>query len=168
MKKKWLSLATVLCFGVGLVSGCKNDGSKFETLNIDGHDIVLTVGDTKYTADELFAEMLNSQTGAEEAYKKILKMMVENVIETDSNMEASWELMLDSFEEEVESKALSEGISEDEAREALLKEDGYASVEEKKDAYLYEVKLAKFQENYWNERKDYYLEKLFGPSMQYL
>ena len=156
MKKKWLSLATLLCFGVGFISGCKNDGSSFDTLNIDGHDIVLTVGDTKYTADELFAEMLDSQTGAEEAYKTILRMMVENVIETDSNMEASWELMLDSFEEEVESKSLSEGISEDEAREALLKEEGYTSVDEKKAAYLYEVKLAKFQENYWNDRKDYY------------
>ena len=167
MKKKWLSLATVLCFGVGLVSGCKNDGSKFETLNIDGHDIVLTVGDTKYTADELFAEMLNSQTGAEEAYKKILKMMVENVIETDSNMEASWELMLDSFEEDVETKALNDGISEDEAREALLKEDGYASIEEKKNTYLYEVKLAKFQENYWKERKDYYLKKYLEERLPY-
>lgn len=167
MKKKWLSLATVLCFGVGFIGGCKNDGSNFEKLNIDGKDIVLTVGDTKYTADELFAEMLNSQTGAEEAYKKILKMMVENVIETDSNMEASWDLMLDSFEEEVKTKSTSEGISEDEARTALLTEDGYSSVDEKKEAYLYEVKLAKFQEKYWAERKGYYFEKYLEERLPY-
>ena len=94
-------------------------------------------------------------------------MLVENTIETDKNMEASWELLLDSFEDEVETKSLSEGISEDEAREALLKEDGFESIEEKKKAYLYEVKLSKLQDKYWKERKNYYYEKYLEERMPY-
>lgn len=168
MKKKWLSLATVLCFGIGLASGCSKDDGSFKKLHLDGHDIVLTLGNNvKYSADDLFGDMLNSKEGAETVYKKLLKMIVENSVETDSNMKASWDLLLDSFEENVKNKSLSEGISEKEARKTLLTEEGYSSIEEKKEAYLYEVKLAKLQENYWKERKDYYFENYFNARLPY-
>ena len=168
MKKKLLSLATVLCLGIGFVGGCSNDAGSFRKLHLDGHDIVLTIGeDSRYTADDLFGDMLNSKLGAETVYEKILKMIVENTIETDANMKASWDLMLDSFEDEVSNKALSEGISEKEAKKALLAEEGYSSIEEKKEAYLYEVKLAKLQEQYWNENKDRYFEEYFNERMPY-
>lgn len=168
MKKKWLSLATVLCFGVGLVSGCSNKDNSFSKLNLDGKDIVLTLGDNvKYSADELFGDMLNSEEGAKKVYEMILKMIVENSVETDANMEASWDLLLESFEEEVDTKAASDGISKDEARKQLLTEDGYSSVEEKKEAYLYGVKLSKLQENYWDERVDYYFEKYLEERLPY-
>ena len=45
MKKKWISLAALLCFGVCLTSGCKKDESGFEKLNIDGYDVVLKIGE---------------------------------------------------------------------------------------------------------------------------
>lgn len=168
MKKKMLSLATVLCLGIGFIGGCKKDENTFNKLNLDGHDIVLMLGDnTKYTADDLFGEMLNSELGSKTAYEKILKMIVENTIESDANMETSWDLMLEKFEESVQSKSLSEGISEDEAREALLLEEGYSSIEEKKDAYIYGVKLSKLQEKYWNERKGYYYEQYFNARLPY-
>ena len=53
-------------------------------------------------------------------------MVVESSVDIDPNMRASWELLVDSFEEQVKTKAASEGISEDEAREKLLAEEGYA------------------------------------------
>jgi uncharacterized repeat protein (TIGR02543 family) len=94
-------------------------------------------------------------------------MIVENTIETDANMEASWDLMLDSFEEKVETKASTDGISKKDARKALLAEEGYESVEDKKMDYLYGVKLSKLQEMYWEERNDYYYEKYLNDRMPY-
>jgi len=168
MKKKMLSLATVLCFGIGFVNGCNNKDNDFKKLNLDGKDIVLTVGEnTKYSADDLFAEMMNSESGVKSVYEKILKAVVENSVETDSNMEASWELMLDAFEEDVANKAASEGMSKKDAKKALLAEEGYSTIEEKKNAYLYEVKLSKLQENYWKEKKEYYYGEYLKNRMPY-
>lgn len=168
MKKKWFSLATVLCLGLGMVSGCKNNDGSFKKLNLDGHDIVLMLGDnTKYTADDLFGDMLMSELGAKTAYEKILKMLVENTIETDANMEASWELLKESFDEKVLTKVSSEGISKSEARKALLAEEGYSSMDEKKEAYLYGVKLAKLQEEYWKAKKNDYYSEYFNERLPY-
>lgn len=169
MKKKLVSLAALLCFGVCFVSGCKKDEDGFEKLEIDGYDVVLKVGEdgTVYTANDLFKDMLNSEEGVGAAYEKLLKVIVENSVDTNSDMEASWELLLESFEEEVETKATSDGISKKEARKALLSEDGYASIEEKKEAYFYDVKLEELQEEFWELRKDYYFEEYFNNRLPY-
>lgn len=169
MKKKLVSLAALLCFGVCFVSGCKKDEDGFEKLEIDGYDVVLKVGEdgTVYTANDLFKDMLNSEEGVGAAYEKLLKVIVENSVDTNSDMEASWELLLESFEEEVETKATSDGISKKEARKALLSEDGYASIEEKKEAYFYDVKLEELQEEFWKLRKDYYFEEYFNNRLPY-
>ena len=158
----------LICFGLGFVSGCKDqETSSVNKLNINGSDVVLNVGDKTYTAEELSGDMLNSGVGAETAYEKILKMVVESTIPVDANMTASWELMLDAFEDEVETTALSNGISEENARQQLLAEDGYASIEEMKDAYLYEVRLAKMQDNYWKENKMSYYNDYFENRLPY-
>lgn len=167
MKKRWLSLIMLVCFGTCFVGGCGNSEVSNNKLNINGHDIVLKVGDTTYSADELFGDMLSTEVGAQMAYEKILKMIVENSVETDANIEASWELMLDAFEEEVASKATSEGISESAARESLLAEEGFASIEEKKESYIYEVKLSNLQELYWDENVDYYYDEYFNARLPY-
>ena len=168
MKKRWLSLLILICFSLGLVSGCKEEtDGPVNKLNVDGSDVVLKVGDTVYTAEELYGDMLNSGIGADTAYEKILRMVVESTIPVDANMTASWELMLDAFEEEVETTAASNGISEKEAKKQLLAEDGYDSVEEMKDEYLYGVRLSKLQDNYWKETKMDYYNDYFEERLPY-
>ena len=150
MKKRWLSLFMLFSLSTGFVGGCNNSEvtSVVDKLNVDGSDVVLKVGDKNYTADELFADMLNSGVGAEEAYEKVLRMVVENSVKVDASMKSSWTLLLSSFEETVKSTAASSGISEDEAREQLLAEEGYSSIEEKQAEYYYSVKLDKLQNKY--------------------
>lgn len=169
MKKRWLSLVMLVCFSIGFVGGCKEkeNNGPISGLNIDGSDVVLKVGENTYTADELFAEMLNTEVGAKTAYEKILKMVVESTVPVDANMTASWELLLDSFEEQVESTAISTGVSEKEARESLLAQEGYSSIDEKKEAYLYDVRLSKIQDNYWKEVKNEYYEKYLEERLPY-
>ena len=169
MKKRWLSLLMLFCFSLCFIGGCKDtEESVVDKLNINGSDVVLKVGEDKiYTADELFADMLNSGIGAEAAYAKILKMVVESTIPVDANMTASWELLLKSFEEEVESTAATDGTSEDEARTKLLTEQGYSSIEEKKEAYLYDVRLSKLQDKYWDVARDGYYESYLEDRLPY-
>ena len=170
MKKRWISLAALLCFGVCLTSGCKKDENGFKKLNIDGYDVVLKIGEDGkvYTANDFFKDMLNSKEGVAAAYEKLLKMIVENSVESNlEDIEASWDLLLESFEENVQSTATSSGISEDEAREQLLAEEGFATIEEKKVAYMYEIKLGELQEEFWNLRKDYYFEQYFNNRLPY-
>lgn len=167
MKKRWLPLIMLVCFGTCFIGGCGNSKVSDNKLNINGHDIVLKIGDTTYSADQLFGDMLSTEVGAQAAYEKILKMIVENSVETDANITASWDLMLESFEEKVKSKAASEGISESDARNSLLAEEGFASVEEKKESYIYEVKLSKIQESYWKENADKYYEEYLKNRLPY-
>ncbi len=168
MKKRWLPLVLLFCFCVCFIGGCKDENnSVVDKLNIDGKDIILKVGDKTYSADELFSDMLNSGVGVQSAYSKILEMVVESSVEVDSNMEASWELKLDAFEEEVATYASSNGVSEDEARTQLLSDEGYSSVEEMKNAYYYEVKLDKVQDMYWEEKKDEYYDAYFEARLPY-
>ena len=92
MKKRWLSLILTFCLSLGFVSGCKDETTgPVIGLNVNGSDIVLKVGDKQYTADELFADMLNSEIGAQVAYEKILRMVVESSVPVDANMETSWD-----------------------------------------------------------------------------
>ena len=169
MKKKLVSLAALLCFGVCFVSGCKNDDDGFKKLQIDGKDVVFKIGEDGkiYTANDLLKDMLNAEEGVAEAYEELLRIVVENSVETSVDMEAGWDLLLDSFEEEVETKAASDGISKKEARKKLLSEGGFDSIEEKKASFLYEAKLKQIQEDYWKLRRDYYFEEYFNNRMPY-
>lgn len=168
MKKRWLSLLMLFCFSMCFISGCKDtENGPVSKLNVEGSDVVLKIGNTNYTADELFADMLKTGVGAEEAYERILRMVVESSVPVDSNMEASWDLLLESFEENVKTTAASGGISEDEARKQLLTEEGYASIEEKKEEYYYSVKLAQLQDEYWDNNKYDFYSKYFNERLPY-
>ena len=102
MKKKLLSLLMLFGLSLSAVSGCSNDDtSVVERLNQDGKDVVLKVGNTVYTADQLFKDMLESEAGIETVYEKVLRMIVETNVPINDNMRASWELLMDSFDEEV-------------------------------------------------------------------
>lgn len=168
MKKKLMSLIMLFGLSLSFVSGCKkDDDSVVESLNLEGKDIVLKVGNKTYSADDLFGDMLSTTTGAEDLYNKVLRTVVESTIEIDPDMEASWDLLLDSFEKEVETYAASNGVSEKDAREKLLTDQGYASIEEKKDAYFYDVRLNEIQDKFWKERKDYYSDLYFNSRLPY-
>lgn len=168
MKKKLMSLMLLFGLSLSFVSGCKkDDGSVVDSLNIEGKDIVLKVGDTVYSADELFGDMLSSQTGAKEIYEKVLRTVVESTIDIDKDMEASWDLLVDAFEEKVKTQAASTGASKKEVRKQLLAEEGYSSMAEKKDAYFYSVRLNEIQDKFWKERKDYYTDLYFENRLPY-
>ena len=168
MKKRWLSLLMLLSVCLCSVSGCKKDDTNaVQKLVIDGNDIVLKVGDTTYSAKDLFGDLLSTESGVKTAYEKILRAIVFNSVESDSNLDASWDLKLESFNDDVKTYMNENNASKSDAEKAVLKEKGFESVDEMKDDYYYTVKLAKLQEKYWNEKSNYYYEEYLKNRLPY-
>ena len=168
MKKRWLSLLMLFSVCLCSVGGCKkNNDSAVDKLVIDGNDVVLKIGDTKYTANDLFGDLLSSEAGVKGAYEKLLKAIVLNSVDDDSSLDASWELKLDSFNDDVKTYMNQNSVSKSDAEKAVLKEAGYETIDEMKDEYYYGVKLAKLQEKYWNEKSNYYYEEYLKNNLPY-
>lgn len=168
MKKRWLSLLMLLSVCLCPISGCtKNATNAVEKLVIDGNDIVLKVGDTTYSAKDLFGDLLSNESGVKTAYENLLRAIVFNSVEDDSNLDASWDLMLESFNDEVKTYMNSNSVNKSDAEKAVLKEKGYESIDGMKEEYYYSKKLSMLQEKYWNEKSNYYYEEYLKNRLPY-
>lgn len=164
MKKKNLSFMTLLMLTATLIGGCSCDNKSNENVN----SLVIKVGNKVYSAKELYNELLSTGTGTNEAFAKVLRLVVEQTMETTANIQGAADLAAESFEEEVKTNAASNGISRDEARKQLLKDKGYESVEQMKSDIIYERKLDLMTTTYWEENKEAYYNEYVANRLPYL
>ena len=164
MKKKNLSFMTLFMLTATLVGGCSCGKQSNENVS----NLVIKVGDKEYSAKELYNDLLTTGIGANEAFSKILRLVVEQSMDTSPNIQAAADLAAESFEEEVANNAVSNGISKDEARKKLLEEKGYTSVEQMKSDIIYEQKLTRITESYWEDNKETYFEGYIKARLPYL
>ena len=118
MNKKNLSIMSLLTLSLALLGGC-GEGDK----NVS--DIVLEVDGKKYTADQLYNQLLATGAGANEAFSVVLRLVVESSMETNVNIQTAADMAEEKFEEEVDTYAQTNGVSTKDARKALLEERGY-------------------------------------------
>jgi len=164
VKKKNLSFMTLFMLTASLVAGCSCNKQSNENVS----NLVIKVGDKEYSADELYNELLSTGTGANEAFNKILRLVVESSMDTSPNIQAAADLAAEAFEEEVKNDSLTNGTSKDESRKKLLEEKGYTSVEQMKSDIIYEQKLTRITEQYWEENKGNYFNSYLEARMPYL
>ena len=164
MKKKNLSFMTLFMLTATLIGGSGCNKQSNENINTN----IFEIDGKKYSADELMKELLSTGTGKNEAFAKLLRLVVENSMETTTNIQAAADLAAKNFEKEVENNALQNGITVEDARENLLKEKGYDSVEDMKADIIYEQKLSRLTENYWEENKKNYYEDYIEDRLPYL
>ena len=164
MKRKNLSFMTLFMLTASLVGGCSCSKGNNENVS----ELVIKVGDKEYSAKELYNELLSTGTGANEAFAKVLRAVVESSVETHPNIQAAADLAAESFEEDVENDALANGTSKDESRKKLLEEKGYSSVDEMKADIIYEQKLTRITESYWEENKASYFDGYVEDRLPYL
>ena len=160
MNKKNLSFISLLALSLALLGGCGGDK------NVS--DIVLEVGDKKYTAEQLYNQLLSTGTGANEAFSIVLRLVVESSMETSKNIQTAADMAEETFEEEVETYAKNNGVSVKDARKALLEEKGYESVDEMKADIIYEQKLTRLNEQYWETHKDDFYNEYIENRLPYL
>ena len=161
MNKKNLSIVSLLALSVALLGGC-NKGDK----NVN--EIVLQVDGKKYTADQLYNHLLSTGTGANEAFSIVLRLVVESSMDTNINMRTAADLAEEKFEEEVEQYATTNGVRVKDARKALLKEKGYESVGELKADVIFEQKLTRVSETYWENNKESFYDEYISNRLPYL
>ena len=80
MNKKNLSFMSLLTLSVALLGGCNGRDKNVS-------EIVLEVGDKKYTAEQLYNQLLSTGTGANEAFSIVLRLVVESSMETNKNIQ---------------------------------------------------------------------------------
>ena len=164
MKKKNLSFMTLFMLTASLIGGCSCNKQSNENVS----NLVLKFGDKEYSAKDLYNELLASGTGANEAFAKVLRLVVESSMETTKNIQSAADLAVESFEEEVETDSLTNGTSKEDSREKLLEEKGYSSIEEMKSDIIYKEKLTRITESYWEENKGNYFNQYMEARLPYL
>ena len=164
MKKKNLSFMTLFMLTATLVGGCSCSKQSNENYN----NYVFEINGKKYSADELMKELLSTGSGKNEAFAKILRLVVENSMETTPNIQAAADLAAESLEEDAKAQANSTGVSKDDARKQLLEEKGYSSIDEMKAQIIYEEKLERITDAYWEENKANYFEQYVEARLPYL
>lgn len=164
MKKKNLSFMTLFMLTATLIGGCSCNKQSDENVN----SLVIKVGEKEYSAKDLYNELLSTGTGANEAFAKVLRLVVEQSMETTPNIQAAADLAAESFEEEVKNDAASYGTSIKESRKKLLEEKGYESVEQLKSDIIYERKLDLITETYWEDNKGAFFNEYIANRLPYL
>ena len=161
MKKKNLSFMSLLTLSVALLGGCGGSDKNVS-------DIVLKVGDKEYTAEQLYNRLLSTGTGANEAFSMVLRLVVESSMETTANIQTAADMAEETFEEEVEVYAQNNGVSVKDARKTLLEEKGYDSVDEMKADIIYQQKLTRLNEQYWETHKEEFYDDYVENRLPYL
>lgn len=164
MKKKSLSFMTLFMLTATLVGGCSCNKQGDENVS----NLVIKIGDKEYSAEELYNELLTTGVGTNEAFSKVLRLVVESSMETTDNIKAAADLAIESFEEEVTTDAATNGTSKDDSRQKLLEEKGYSSVDEMRSDIIYEQKLTRLTESYWEENKASYYDEYINARLPYL
>lgn len=164
MKKKNLSFMTLFMLTASLVGGCSCNKQSNENVS----NLVIKVGDKEYSAKDLYNELLSTGTGANEAFAKVLRLVVESAMDTTPNIQAAADLAAENFETEVENDSITNGTSKDDSRKKLLEEKGYSSVDEMKADIIYEEKLERVTQNFWETRKTGYFERYMEARLPYL
>ena len=88
---------TLFMLTATLIGGCSCNKQSDENVN----SLVIKVGEKEYSAKDLYNELLSTGTGANEAFAKVLRLVVEQSMETTPNIQGAADLAAESFEEEV-------------------------------------------------------------------
>ncbi len=163
MKKRWISVLFLSVISFSSLFGCFGNektgpvtqyrlNDKDVVFRIDGTDII-------YQADQLFEDMLNDQ-GIEEIYESVFKVMVESLVPVDKTIKSAVELQITTFEQSVTSYQDENGVSKEEAREIKLLEAGVNTVDELRNKYTYDIRVAKLRRDYFEDNKDRFMEEL--------
>lgn len=141
MKKSAISLSLLLLMGATALTSCNS--SEIKPLRVDGKDVLFSIGDKNFTADELLGSsgdftysFLKSEQGAKELYRAIEKEIIQSKVEVDENIENAVEISMDAWKEKVESYAAENGLTERLAEQALLQQEGFETRKDLEASYI--------------------------------
>ena len=157
MNKRLLTLSMVGLLSIGLAS-C-SDVSKKEN---EGKQVIVTIKDTDYTADELLEDYSKSSDGVNAFYNAIYDVLVRNHEAITDDMTQNVDTKIDSFVKTVRSNANTNGKTYKAQLSDELEDKGLESLEELREVYMLEQQKTKFEDSWYDSHestlKNDYLE----------
>jgi len=158
MIKKILSFIMLFVVTFCFASGCKNDNDNDQTVLVteDGKEVVASINGVKYTADQLYEDLVSTSTNAEYLYKQLETLLIKTAIPVTDSMKNRVNNEVEKWKKDVKENATINGTSYKEALNSALEEEGVGSESE-----LVEKKIFKLQEEiitkqYWENAKEGY------------
>lgn len=146
MNKRLLTLSMVGVLTVGLAS-CSDVKQK----EVDGKQVIVTIKDTDYTADELLSDYAQDSAGVNAYYNAIYDVLVRDHETITDDMEQKVDSKIDSFVKSVRSNANTNGKTYRSQLSDELEEKGLESLEELREVYMLEEQKTKFEDTWYDK-----------------
>ena len=146
MNKRLLTLSMVGVLTVGLAS-CSDVKQK----EVDGKQVIVTIKDTDYTADELLSDYAQDSAGVNAYYNAIYDVLVRDHETITDDMQKKVDSKIDSFVKSVRSNANTNGKTYRSQLSDELEEKGLESLEELREVYMLEEQKTRFEDTWYDK-----------------
>lgn len=159
IKENWfvVLVAAILIGAVGYYTYDTNKG-KLPGKHVDGKDVIATIGDTTYFADELYTELYGdeaseSSVGTQVLFSYFEKIVVDKAVESDTDLKLQVANAVTSIKQNIAQSGNEAQIVKQ------LQAAGYSGIDELDQYFTHYFKLTKII----GEAYDKDLDKLFTP-----
>lgn len=142
MKKQLLLLSMV---SIVALSGC--DVSQIVE---NDKQVIVKIGDTAYTADDLFEHYSNTSAGASAYYNAVYDVLISEVQPNTNAIENAVSADMDSFQEAARKSASDNGTSYTTELSKSLEAKGVENLEELQELYYLDAKKEAYKESYYD------------------
>lgn len=151
MKTRLLALSFASLLAIGTLSSCSSDVTK-KTEN--GEEVIITVGNTEYTADDLMAKYATTTAGASAYYNAINRVLVNHAVETNDEMKKDVENEVNRVVRDARNNAANNGTSYRSELSTLLTAEGADDLDELREIYTLERKTTRLQKQFYDAQTD--------------
>lgn len=168
MNKKMLSFIMLFMVAFCFIGGCKDneDGEK-GILVKDGKDVVVTVNNVNYTADQLYSDMLNSNDSLTYLYDALEDLLIKSVVTVTDSMKNRINNEIEKWKKEIKDNSTIKGTSYKDDLKAALEGEGVETEQELFDKKIFELQEEIIVNQYWEANKDSYYKEYINNNYVY-
>jgi len=144
MKKRLLLLSMV---SIVALTGC--DVSQLK--DKDGNQIIVKLGDTSYTANELFEHYSDTSAGTSQYFNAVYDVLIRAAQDKTTAIEQEVAKRIDDFHQDAEDAASENNTSVRTELSKALEAKGVESIDELEQIYYLEEKKTTFENNYYDK-----------------
>jgi parvulin-like peptidyl-prolyl isomerase len=158
MNKKILSFIMLFVVTFCFASGCKNDNESDKAVLVtdDGKEIVASINDVDYTADQLYGDMVSSSASAEYLYEQLEDLLIKTAVPVTESMRSRINNDVEKWKKGIKENATISGTSYKEALKSALEEAGVSSESELVEKKIFDLQEEIITNQYWNNTKESY------------
>ena len=168
MKRRLLSFIMLFAVSFCFINGCKNkEDEKQSILVVDGKEVIATINGKNYTADEVYSDLINSDSSAEYLYEELEDLLIKTAVPVTSSMRNRIVNEVEKWKKDVKENAAISGTSYKDALKSALDEEGVKSEDELIDKKIFKLQKEIITNQYWENSKDSYYKGYINNNYVY-